>query len=140
MAITEMANFSSAPVASATAVKRPAAEQGEFIAPVTTTRFQVQCNRPICDGHHIGRSHLSACCPLIGSRDPFNREGSMRKVYLFAAAAFILAAGFGGWAASTTHARVDAPRRSIAIDTIQLMKTAGNLPVEQFKDYSVLFY
>lgn len=65
----------------------------------------------------------------------------MRKVSLFAtAAAFILAAGFGGWAASTTHARVNAPKRGATIDTIQLMKTAGNLPVEEFKDYSVVFY
>jgi hypothetical protein len=64
----------------------------------------------------------------------------MRNVYFTAAAAFILAAGVGGWAASTTHARVNAPKTSVSIDTIQLMKTAGNLPVEQFKDYSVLFY
>ena len=64
----------------------------------------------------------------------------MRKGHLFAAAAFILAAGVGLWAASTTHAHVSAPKRSITIDTIQLMKTAGNLPVEQFTDYSVVFY
>ena len=33
----------------------------------------------------------------------------MRKGHLFAAAAFILAAGVGLWAASTTHAHVSAP-------------------------------
>jgi hypothetical protein len=63
----------------------------------------------------------------------------MRKVYLFAAAAAFILAGVGGWAASTTYARVDAPMTSVTIDTIQLTKIAGNLPAEEFRDYSVVF-
>ena len=39
----------------------------------------------------------------------------MRKGYLFAAAAFILAAGIGLWAASTTHVRVSAPKSSVIL-------------------------
>jgi hypothetical protein len=63
----------------------------------------------------------------------------MRKVYLFAAAAAFILAGVGAWAASTTYARVIVPETIVTIDTIQLTKTAGNLPAEVFKDYSVVF-
>jgi hypothetical protein len=63
----------------------------------------------------------------------------MRKVYLFAAVAGFILGGFGAWAASTTYARVIVPETIVTIDTIQLMKTAGNLPVEEFKDYSKVF-
>jgi hypothetical protein len=49
----------------------------------------------------------------------------MRKVSLFAAAAAFILAGVGSWAASTTHARVDAPKTSVTIDTIHLTKIAG---------------
>jgi hypothetical protein len=74
-----------------------------------------------------------------GAETPFNREGSMRKVYFTAAAAFILAAGVGAWVASTTYARVIVPKAIVRIDTLQLTKAAGKLPVEEFKDYSVVF-
>ena len=62
----------------------------------------------------------------------------MRKIYLFPAAAFILGAA-GAWVVSTTYARVIVPETIVRIDTIQLTKAAGNLPVEEFKDYSVVF-
>jgi hypothetical protein len=63
----------------------------------------------------------------------------MRKVYLFAAAAAFILGGVGAWVVSTTYARVIVPEAIVRIDTIQLTKTAGNLLVEEFKDYSVLF-
>jgi hypothetical protein len=63
----------------------------------------------------------------------------MRKVYLFTAAAAFTLGAVGAWAASTMYAGVNAPERTVTIDAIQLMKTAGNLPVEEFKDYSVVF-
>jgi hypothetical protein len=77
--------------------------------------------------------------PLIRELKPVQQEGPMRKVYLFSAAAGFILGGVGAWAASTTYARVIVPETIVTIDTIQLMKTAGNLPVEEFKDYSKVF-
>jgi hypothetical protein len=63
----------------------------------------------------------------------------MRKVYLFTAAAGFILGAVGAWAVSTTYARIIVPEAIVRIDTIQLMKTAGNLPVETFKDYTNVF-
>jgi hypothetical protein len=63
----------------------------------------------------------------------------MRKVYLFTAAAAFILGAVGAWVASTTYARVIVPEAIVRIDTLQLTKAAGNLPVEEFKDFSVVF-
>jgi hypothetical protein len=62
----------------------------------------------------------------------------MRKISLFAAAALILA-GLGGWIASTTHARVEAPVTAVGIDASQIMKNAHDLPIEEHTDYTLVF-
>ena len=62
----------------------------------------------------------------------------MRKFGLFAATALILA-GFAGWIASTTQARVAAPVNSARIDVGQMTTAAGNLPTEHFVDYSLVY-
>jgi hypothetical protein len=63
----------------------------------------------------------------------------MRKFGLFAAAALILA-GFGGWIASTSQARVAAPIAAISINPTQLTMTSGDLPTEHFVDYSLVYH
>jgi hypothetical protein len=60
----------------------------------------------------------------------------MRKFGLFAA---LLLVGFGGWIVATTQARVAVPTNSARIDTLQMMTVAGNLPTEQFVDYSLVY-
>jgi len=63
----------------------------------------------------------------------------MRKFGFFAATAMILA-GVGGWIASTSEARVAAPRVSgFQINAMQMMTTAVNLPAERFADYSLVY-
>jgi FtsH-binding integral membrane protein len=62
----------------------------------------------------------------------------MRKIYWFAAAALILT-GIGGWAASTTHARVDIPTAGDRVSPVELITTAKDLRVEEFEDYSFVF-
>jgi hypothetical protein len=63
----------------------------------------------------------------------------MRKFGFFAATALILA-GFGGWIASTSQARVAAPMVSTPqINALQTMTTAVNLPAEHFADYSLVY-
>jgi hypothetical protein len=62
----------------------------------------------------------------------------MRKISLFAVAAALILAGFGGWVASTTQARVDAPT-DVRIDALQMMTVTGNLPTEHLVDYSLVF-
>ncbi len=63
----------------------------------------------------------------------------MRKFGFFAATALILA-GFGGWIASTSQARVAAPMVSTPqINAMQMMTTAVNLPAEHFADYSLVY-
>jgi hypothetical protein len=62
----------------------------------------------------------------------------MRKFGYFAATAAILA-GFGGWIASTSQARVAAPMVSgPRVDAMQMMTIAANLPSEHFADYSLV--
>ncbi len=63
----------------------------------------------------------------------------MRKISGFAIAAALILAGIAGWAASTTHARVDAAVTGARIDPIGLTTTAG-LSVEEYEDYSLVFH
>ncbi len=63
----------------------------------------------------------------------------MRKFGFFAATAVILA-GFGGWVASSSQARLAAPTvRGPQINATQMMTTAVNLPAEHFADYSFVY-
>ena len=63
----------------------------------------------------------------------------MRKFGFFAATALVLA-GFAGWIASTSQARVAAPTVSAPqINAMQMMTTAVNLPAEHFADYSLVY-
>jgi len=63
----------------------------------------------------------------------------MRKFGFFAAIAVILA-GFGGWLASTSQARLVGPiATGPQINAIQIMTTVANLPVEHVADYSLVY-
>jgi hypothetical protein len=62
----------------------------------------------------------------------------MRKIGLLAIAALMLA-GVGGWVASTTHARHEAPIAAGGIDPSQISINARDLPIEEFVDYSFVF-
>jgi hypothetical protein len=65
----------------------------------------------------------------------------MRKIGLFAVAAALMVAGVGAWVATTTQARVIAPIGArAAIDPLQIMMNARNLPTEDFVDYSFVFH
>jgi len=61
----------------------------------------------------------------------------MRKYGLLAGA--LILAGFAGWIASTTQARVAAPLNGAHIDSLQMMTAAGNLPTAHFVDYSLVY-
>jgi hypothetical protein len=64
----------------------------------------------------------------------------MRKIGLFAVAAALIVPGVGAWVA-TTKARVIAPIGArAAIDPLQTMMDARNLPTEDFVDYSFVFH
>jgi hypothetical protein len=64
----------------------------------------------------------------------------MRKIGLFAVAAALIVAGVGAWVATTTQARVIAPIGvRAAIDPLQIMMNARDLPTEEFIDYSFVF-
>ena len=64
----------------------------------------------------------------------------MRKITLFAVAAAFIVAGVGAWVATTTQARVIAPIGArAAIDPLQVMMNARELPTEEFIDYSFVF-
>jgi hypothetical protein len=63
----------------------------------------------------------------------------MRKISLIAVAAVVILAGVGGWVASTTHARVQAPLAVGGIDPLQIATNARDLPTEHFVDYSFEF-
>jgi hypothetical protein len=62
----------------------------------------------------------------------------MRKFGFFAVTALILA-GFGGWAASTTQARISAPINGARLNVLQIMTVAKNMPTDHFADYSLLY-
>jgi hypothetical protein len=64
----------------------------------------------------------------------------MRKISLFAVTAALIVAGLGAWVATTTQARVIAPVGiRAAIDPLQIMMNAKELPTEEFVDYSFVF-
>jgi hypothetical protein len=65
-------------------------------------------------------------------------EQDMRKISLFAAAAALILAGIGAWAASTTQARVDIPVEA-GLDPLQMMVNGPDLPTEHNVDYSWVF-
>jgi hypothetical protein len=63
----------------------------------------------------------------------------MRKFGFFATTALVLA-GFAGWIASTSQARVAAPMVSTPqINAMQMMTAAVTLPAEHFADYSLVY-
>jgi hypothetical protein len=51
----------------------------------------------------------------------------------------LILAGVGGWVASTTHARFEAPVGGGGIDLSQITMNAPDLPTEEFVDYSFVF-
>ena len=61
----------------------------------------------------------------------------MRKTTLFAAAAALIATGFGVWAASP--ARVS-PSIGQGIEPFKLMVNARELPTVEFADYTFVFH
>jgi hypothetical protein len=63
----------------------------------------------------------------------------MRKRYLFAVAAAVIATGFGVWAAAApTNARI--PSTSQGIEPIQLMMNAKGLPTAEAYDHGFVFH
>ena len=63
----------------------------------------------------------------------------MRKISLYVSATFLILTGVGGWIASTTQARVDAPALAGTINPSQIAMNARDLPTEQFTDYTFVF-
>lgn len=63
----------------------------------------------------------------------------MRKFGFFAITTLILAAGFGGWVASTTQARVTASANGSRIDPLQMMTTMRDMPTDRYVDYSLVY-
>ena len=65
----------------------------------------------------------------------------MRKIrfsLLTVATLLILMTGVGGWIASTTQARVEAPAPQ-GIDLSQITMNARDLPATEFTDYTFVF-
>jgi hypothetical protein len=63
----------------------------------------------------------------------------MRTISLLAIAAVAILVGVGGWVASTTHARVEAPIASGDMNLTQMTIDARDLPTEDFVDYTFVF-
>ena len=60
----------------------------------------------------------------------------MRNIIVATAAGLGLAVSFiGGWATSTSHARVATP----TVNPLQIMTSAKNLPTPEFVDYTFVF-
>ena len=62
----------------------------------------------------------------------------VRKISLFAVAGALIATGLGVWAAVPTNAPVS-PSIGHAVDPLQLMITAKDLPTTDFVDYTFVF-
>ena len=62
-----------------------------------------------------------------------------KKVTLLAAAAAVIATGFGVWAAAPTTARVT-PSMSQGIEPFELMKNAKGLATADLVDYTFVFH
>jgi hypothetical protein len=60
----------------------------------------------------------------------------MRKFSILAVSVILV--GVGAWAATTEQTPYDAPVGS-SVDPLQMMMQAGDLPTEEFIDYSVVF-
>ena len=63
----------------------------------------------------------------------------MRKISLYVIATLLIVTGVGGWIASTTQARVEAPTLAEPINPSQVTMNARDLPTEQFTDYTFVF-
>jgi hypothetical protein len=63
----------------------------------------------------------------------------MRKISLYVIATFLILTGVGGWIASTTQARVEAPPLAETINPSQITMNVRDLPTEQFTDYTFVF-
>ena len=63
----------------------------------------------------------------------------MRKISLYVVATFLMLTGVGGWIASTTQARVEAPTLAETINSLQITMNARDLPTERFTDYTFVF-
>jgi len=63
----------------------------------------------------------------------------MRKtLFATSAVAALILAGAVGWTASSTQARVEAPK-VVQIDTFQMTTNARDLPVQNYEDRSFVF-
>ena len=62
-----------------------------------------------------------------------------KKITLLAAAAAVIATGFGVWAAAPTTARVT-PSTSQGIEPFELMKNAKGLATAELVDYTFVFH
>jgi hypothetical protein len=62
-----------------------------------------------------------------------------KKITLLAAAAAVIATGFGVWAAAPTAAR-DTPSMSQGIEPFELMKNAKGLAIAELVDYTFVFH
>ena len=63
----------------------------------------------------------------------------MRKISLYGIATFLILTGVGGWIASSTQARVEAPTLAETINPSQIMMNARDLATEHFVDYTLVF-
>jgi len=63
----------------------------------------------------------------------------MRKINLYVVSTFLILTGVGGWIASTTQARVEAPTLTQTINPSQVAVNARDLPTEHFTDYTFVF-
>jgi hypothetical protein len=64
-------------------------------------------------------------------------ETQMRTM-CFAIAGALILAGVAGWSATNTQARLVAT--GVGIDPMQIMVSGNGLPVENYRDYSVIFH
>ena len=62
----------------------------------------------------------------------------MRKISLFAFSPALIAIGFGVWAASPSNAPAS-PSIVQAIEPLQIMMNAKDLPTVEYTDYSFVF-
>jgi phosphoribosylcarboxyaminoimidazole (NCAIR) mutase len=94
-----------------------------------------------CDVHHIANAafRLEITSSHRMERSTL-RDISMRKFGFFAITTLILAAGFGGWVASTTQARVvTASVSGSRINPLQMMSTIRDMPTDHYVDYSLVY-
>jgi hypothetical protein len=72
-------------------------------------------------------------------KQPHSERTQMRKINLFVvAAALMILAGVGTWAASTPKVRVDAAEGAL-VDPLQMMMNAKEVPTMKFVDHTFVF-